>query len=188
MAFAGAGRPAGRRPRPTAACAGFEAALTALWRGQTEDDEFNGLVLDAGLTWRQVVLLRAYARYLRQAGTRFSQSYLQRVLRSNPAITRLLVRLFESRFDPVWQDGAEERCAAIGEELRGALDEVVSLDHDRILRSYLALDRSDPAHQLLPARWDGERARTWCSSSRPTGARRARAAAQVRDLRVLAAA
>jgi glutamate dehydrogenase len=118
---------------------GFEAALTALWHGQSEDDEFNGLVLDAELTWRQVVVLRAYARYLRQAGTQFSQNYLQRVLRANPAITRLLVRLFESRFDPMLQDGAEERCTAITEELRGALDEVVSLDHDRILRSYLAL-------------------------------------------------
>ncbi len=119
--------------------AGFEAALTALWRGQTEDDDFNGLVLNADLTWRQVVVLRAYARYLRQAGIQFSQSYLQRVLRANPTITRLLVRLFESRFDPTLQAGAEERCTAITEELRGALDEVVSLDHDRILRSYLAL-------------------------------------------------
>jgi glutamate dehydrogenase len=117
----------------------FEAALTALWLGQTEDDEFNGLVLDAELTWRQVVVLRAYARYLRQAGIQFSQAYLQRVLRANPAITRLLVRLFESRFDPGLLGGAEERCAAITEELRGALDEVVSLDHDRILRAYLAL-------------------------------------------------
>jgi len=118
---------------------GFEAALTALWHGQTEDDEFNGLVLDTELSWRQVVVLRAYARYLRQAGVQFSQNYLQRVLRANPAITRLLVRLFESRFDPTLQGGAEERCTAITEELRGALDEVVSLDHDRILRSYLAL-------------------------------------------------
>ena len=117
----------------------FEAALAALWLDQTEDDAFNALVLDAGLSWRQVVLLRAYARYLRQIGTRFSQNYLQRVLRSNPAITRLLVRLFESRFDPARQGGAVERCEAIAEELRGALDEVVSLDHDRILRSYLAL-------------------------------------------------
>jgi glutamate dehydrogenase len=125
--------------RATAVRAGFEAALTALWNDQTEDDAFNGLVLDAGLTWRQVVLLRAYARYLRQVGVRFSQDYLQRVLRSNPAITRLLVRLFESRFDPARQAGAGERCEAIAEELRGALDEVVSLDHDRILRSYLAL-------------------------------------------------
>ena len=119
--------------------AGFEAALTALWQGQTEDDEFNGLVLDAGLSWRQVVVLRAYARYLRQAGTQFSQNYLQRVLRANPAITRLLVRLFESRFDPTLADGADERCTGIIEELRGALDEVNSLDHDRILRSYLSL-------------------------------------------------
>jgi glutamate dehydrogenase len=119
--------------------AGFEAALTALWHGETEDDHFNSLVLDAKLTWRQVVVLRAYARYLQQTGTQFSQSYLQRVLRSNPAITRLLVRLFESRFDPARQDGADERSSAIAEELRSALDEVVSLDHDRILRSYLAL-------------------------------------------------
>jgi glutamate dehydrogenase len=125
--------------RAAAVRAGFEAALTALWNDQTEDDAFNGLVLDAGLTWRQVVLLRAYARYLRQVGVRFSQDYLQRVLRSNPAITRLLVRLFESRFDPARQPGAGERCDAIAEELRGALDEVVSLDHDRILRSYLTL-------------------------------------------------
>jgi glutamate dehydrogenase len=117
----------------------FEAALSALWSDRTEDDAFNGLVLDAGLNWRQVVLLRAYARYLRQLGVQFSQDYLQRVLRSNPAITRLLVRLFESRFDPTKQSGAAERCEAIAEELRGALDEVVSLDHDRILRLYLAL-------------------------------------------------
>jgi glutamate dehydrogenase len=132
--------PAGTEAERAAAVrAEFEAALSALWNDQTEDDAFNALVLDAGLSWRQVVLLRAYARYLRQVGVRFSQDYLQRVLRSNPAITRLLVRLFESRFDPARQAGAAERCEAIAEELRGALDEVVSLDHDRILRSYLTL-------------------------------------------------
>ena len=70
---------------------------------------------------------------------RFSEDYVQRVLRGNPAITRLLVRLFESRFDPDKQQGADERCEAITEEIRGQLDEVISLDHDRILRSYLAL-------------------------------------------------
>ena len=117
----------------------FEEALTALWHGQTEDDGFNALVLTAGLTWREVTLLRAAAKYLRQGGVRFSEDYVQRVLRSNAAITRLLVRLFESQFDPARQDGAAERCEAIAEEIRGQLDEVVSLDHDRILRSYLAL-------------------------------------------------
>jgi glutamate dehydrogenase len=143
--------------------AGFEAALTALWQGQIEDDNFNGLVLNAELSWRQVVVLRAYARYLRQAGTQFSQNYLQRVLRANPAITRLLVRLFESRFDPGLQGGAEERCAAITEELRGALDEVVSLDHDRILRSYLALIEATLRtnyYQYRPRRDSASRHRT----------------------------
>ncbi|HYB14950.1 MAG TPA: NAD-glutamate dehydrogenase [Streptosporangiaceae bacterium] len=117
----------------------FEEALTALWHGRTEDDGFNALVLTAGLSWREVTLLRACAKYLRQGGMRFSEDYVQRVLRSNAAITRLLVRLFESRFDPARQDGAAERSEAIAEEIRGQLDEVVSLDHDRILRSYLAL-------------------------------------------------
>jgi glutamate dehydrogenase len=117
----------------------FEDALSALWRGLTEDDGFNALVLTAGLTWREVTLLRACAKYLRQAGMRFSEDYVQRVLRSSPAITRLLVRLFESRFDPTRQSGVDERCEAITEEIRGQLDEVSSLDADRILRSYLAL-------------------------------------------------
>ncbi len=133
----------GLRPPAAAASGGlrqiFEDALTALWHGETEDDGFNTLVLTAGLTWREVTLLRACAKYLRQAGLRFSEDYMQRVLRSNGAITRLLIRLFESRFDPNKLQGTAERCEAITEEIRGQLDEVVSLDHDRILRSYLAL-------------------------------------------------
>ena len=133
----------GLRPPAVAASGGlrqvFEDALTALWHGQTEDDGFNALVLTAGLTWREVTLLRAGAKYLRQAGVRFSEDYVQRVLRSAAPITRLLVRLFESRFDPSRRSGAAERCEAIEEEIRGQLDEVVSLDADRILRSYLAL-------------------------------------------------
>ncbi|HEX6522503.1 MAG TPA: NAD-glutamate dehydrogenase [Streptosporangiaceae bacterium] len=129
----------GLRSVQTATTAHFEEALTALWHGRIEDDGFNALVLTAGLTWREVTLLRAGARYLRQAGMRFSEDYVQRVLRSNAPLTRLLVRLFESRFDPSRQSGVTERCDAITEELRGQLDEVMSLDADRILRSYLAL-------------------------------------------------
>ena len=90
----------------------FRDALAALWRGDVEDDGFNALVLDAHLTWRQVVVLRAYAKYLRQVGSTFSQNYIERVLRSNITITRLLVRLFESRFDPDRQAGEGERSEA----------------------------------------------------------------------------
>ena len=117
----------------------FEDALSALWQGKIEDDGFNALVLDAHLTWRQVVVVRAYAKYLRQAGITFSQRYIERVLAFNVPVTRLLLRLFESRFDPARTPGAAERGEAIAEEIRGLLDEVEILDHDRILRSYLGL-------------------------------------------------
>jgi glutamate dehydrogenase len=127
------------RPRSEGGREQFEEALCALWHGEVEDDAFNALVLDAGLSWREVMVLRAYARYLRQAGTRFSQGYIQRVLRSNVPVARLLVKLFGSRFDPAHQAGQAERSEALVEEIRGELDDVVALDHDRILRSYLAL-------------------------------------------------
>ena len=97
-------------------------------------------MLTAGLSWREVTLLRTYAKYMRQGGIRFSEDYMPGgLMRSNASITRLLVRLFASRLDPARQGGATERCEAITEEIRGQLDEVTSLDHDRILRTYLAL-------------------------------------------------
>jgi glutamate dehydrogenase len=117
----------------------LEGALAALWKGEIEDDDFNSLVLDAGLTWRQVVVLRAYAKYLQQAGTTFSSGYIARVLRSNPVIARRLIRLFESRFDPDRAAGQAERSEALFEEVGGELDDVASLDEDRILRAYLGL-------------------------------------------------
>ena len=116
-----------------------EGGLLALWDGRIEDDGFNALVLDAQLTWRQVAVLRAYAKYLRQANITFSQDYIEGVLRSNAPIARLLVTLFESRFDPAKEAGKAERSEAITEEITGALDNVASLDEDRILRSYLGL-------------------------------------------------
>ncbi len=74
--------------------------LRAIWAGLNETDGFNTLVLSAGLTWRQATVLRAYARYMRQGGTPFALSSIQAALRTNLDITRLLVRLFEARFDP----------------------------------------------------------------------------------------
>ena len=117
----------------------FQDAFAAAWRGDAESDGFNALVLRAGLDWRQVTVLRAYAKYLRQAGTTFSQEYIEQCLASNVPIVRLLVRLFEARLSPAYQEAADEVSDGIVEALRGALDEVASLDQDRILRSYLAL-------------------------------------------------
>ncbi len=121
----------------------FQDALHAVWNGHNEIDGFNALVLGAGLTWRQATVLRAYAKYMRQGGTPFAQDYIEDALRNNVDITRLLVQLFESRFAPGREPlafDAEARVAKVDEiegRLARALDDVASLDHDRILRSYL---------------------------------------------------
>ncbi|MYT21065.1 NAD-glutamate dehydrogenase [Streptomyces sp. SID7760] len=117
----------------------FQEAFAAVWQGDAENDNFNTLVLSAGLTWRQAVVLRAYAKYLRQAGVNFSQDYMEDTLRNNVHTTRLLVSLFEARMSPGRQSAGTELIDAMLEELDGALDQVASLDEDRILRSFLTL-------------------------------------------------
>jgi len=78
----------------------FEDAFARVWRGDAENDGFNRLVLGAGLDWRQVALLRGYCKYLLQTGVPFSQGYIEETLNRYPLLARLLVELFEARFDP----------------------------------------------------------------------------------------
>ena len=124
----------------------FQDAFAAVWRGQAESDGFNALVLRAGVSWRAASVLRAYAKYLRQAGSTFSQEYLEECLVGHVEISRLLLDLFAARFDPhKFADDTDARNAAAEEittRVESALDEVASLDQDRILRSFLSLVRA----------------------------------------------
>ncbi|MBW8751161.1 MAG: NAD-glutamate dehydrogenase [Propionibacteriales bacterium] len=122
----------------------FQDTVLAVWDGRSESDGFNALVLSVGLSWRQALLLRAYAKHMRQGGTPFAQDYIEDALRINVDITRLLVQLFEARFDPgrngdlaADSESRTAKCADLEERILRALDDVSSLDHDRILRSYL---------------------------------------------------
>ena len=116
----------------------IQEAFDQIWRGDVENDGFNRLILEAGLDWRQVVILRALCKYLLQINVPFSQSYMIDSLVNNVAITRILTRLFEARFDPQnnelsTNNDESERLLA---EFRIAIDKVTSLDEDRILNSY----------------------------------------------------
>lgn len=120
-------------------------AFQAAWFGECETDPFNALVVRAGLTWQQAALFRAYSRYLRQIGSSFGQEYIQRVMTGNPAIVRLLVRLFETQFDPrlgLDRAGREDAASSLVERIEVQLESVLSLDHDRILRAFLATIRA----------------------------------------------
>jgi glutamate dehydrogenase len=116
----------------------FAAAFTAVWRGEAENDQLNRLVLLAGLPWRDVTVLRALARYLRQAGSPFSQDYMFDVMTRHPKMAGRLLRLFNARLCPSRPADAES-AEDVTTEIGQALDRVTSLDEDRILRSLLAV-------------------------------------------------
>ncbi|HEY7379224.1 MAG TPA: NAD-glutamate dehydrogenase, partial [Steroidobacteraceae bacterium] len=118
----------------------FQDAVASTWLGQAENDGFNRLVLAAGLTWRQTAVLRAFCRYLVQTGIPFSQAYMEQVLSANATISRLLLHLFLTHFDPALTPGKRAgESARLQKKIDAALEEVKSLDEDRILRAYAAL-------------------------------------------------
>ncbi len=121
-----------------AARAEVQRAFIAEFRNTVEVDGLNRLVLRAGLTARQVELLRAYSRYLRQIGFPFSQQYIETTLVRHAGVAAQLVALFTARFTPDSGDRtAEANVARAG--IVEALDAVPSLDDDRTLRALLAL-------------------------------------------------
>ena len=118
--------------------AGLEEAFLAAWNGVIEDGTFNRLILLAGLTAREVNVLRAYARYLRQTGITYSQDYISDTLNKYPGIAADLFRLFQARLDPDLADRTRDRkCKALLAAIEDALASVPSLDDDRILRRYV---------------------------------------------------
>ena len=129
------------RPIPPQCRELVQDAVAAVWHGLNEADGFNALVLEAGLTWRQATVLRAYAKYMRQGGTPFAQDYIEGALKGNLDIATLLVAFFEARFDPGERDteARAARTARLEQKVLRALEDVASLDQDRILRSYLTI-------------------------------------------------
>jgi glutamate dehydrogenase len=116
----------------------FQDTFRRVLSGAAESDDFNRLVLKAGLDWRQVAVLRAYAKYLRQAGFTFSQPYIEQTLAAHPAIARQLLELFLARFDPRPERDSAAEATAIEAQIQSDLDDVANLDDDRILRQFLA--------------------------------------------------
>jgi glutamate dehydrogenase len=120
----------------------FADAVTAIWQGWVEVDRFNELVLRAGLRWQQVVLLRAYAKYLRQAGFPYSQSHIESILNDNAGTARSLVQLFEAVFDPgadAQQTDRAHSAQAAAAAVAADIDALVSLDTDRVLRAFASM-------------------------------------------------
>ncbi|MGH6889727.1 MAG: NAD-glutamate dehydrogenase [Rhizomicrobium sp.] len=113
--------------------AGLTDAIHAILSGTAENDGFNRLVLSAALPWQDVIVLRAAAKFLRQAGFAFSQDYIEQALARNAHIAALLVELFRALHDPEGKE-REARADALRARLDLALHDVPALDDDRIIR------------------------------------------------------
>jgi glutamate dehydrogenase len=114
----------------------FEDGFGRIFRGEVENDDFNRLVVAARMPAAEIVVLRAYAKYLRQIGFALSQPFIENTLAANPAIARTLAALFKARFDPE-HDGDADAAARLT-EAETALDGVDNLSEDRVLRQLLA--------------------------------------------------
>jgi glutamate dehydrogenase len=120
----------------------LEEAFHAVWLAHAESDGFNRLVIEAELDWRDVSILRAIAKFLRQAGITFSQTYMEAALAKNPSLATMLIDLFYSRHDPSAFTDPELRARdaeIILERIDGALEAVPSADEDRIIRAFAAV-------------------------------------------------
>ncbi|WP_439888942.1 NAD-glutamate dehydrogenase [Pseudomonas sp. MBLB4123] len=120
----------------------LQDAFVSISQGAAENDAFNRLVLTAGLAWRDVALLRAYARYLKQIRLGFDLGYIASTLVNHVDIARELVRLFKTRFylaRKLSAEDLEDKQQKLEQAILTALDDVAVLNEDRILRRYLDL-------------------------------------------------
>lgn len=114
----------------------FQEAFAGVWYSRAENDGLNRLVLIGNLDWREISVMRAYKKYLKQIGFALSQSYIDETLSNNSQITKMLVDLFILRFAPKNAKSSNSKVEKLEEKIIGALDSVESLDEDRILRHF----------------------------------------------------
>jgi glutamate dehydrogenase len=122
----------------------FEDAFGRLFRREIEKDDLNRLVTAARLPAEEIVILRAYARYLRQIGFPLPLRFVEGTLAANAGASRQLIELFKLRFDPALPllHDTEEAEAGMIKEIKASLDRVQNLNEDRALRQILALIRA----------------------------------------------
>ncbi len=120
----------------------FIDAFSRIWFGEAESDSFNRLLIGTQLSWREIALLRAYARYLRQLQFNYSVDYVAETMANHLHIASAIVELFLTRFSPVFdgdEDWRSQREAAVELRILESLDSVENLSEDRIIRTYLAV-------------------------------------------------
>ncbi|MCK5817885.1 MAG: NAD-glutamate dehydrogenase [Psychromonas sp.] len=116
----------------------FSDAFLAIWYGASENDSFNNLILGAAISWRDVSILRAYAKYLKQIRFGLSHDSIAKTLFQHSDLVMQIIKLFSLRFDPRNKNtnNQQEKLESVIIE---ALNDVNNLNDDRVLRKYVEL-------------------------------------------------
>ncbi len=114
----------------------FEEAFAKIRFGISENDGFNKLILGAGLSWREITIIRAYAKYMQQTGFLFSQAYIEKTVVIHAAIVKDLIRLFNLKFGLNQKSSVKKEIADLETKIQASLEAITSLDEDRIMRRF----------------------------------------------------
>lgn len=109
----------------------MEEILIRIWKGSADNNGLNALALLAGFNWRQISLLLAYSRYLRQTKSAYSNKAMVSALADNPKIAQKLFAYFEARFNP--KTVSAKKAASILDDIEALMAEVTNLEQDTIL-------------------------------------------------------
>ncbi len=137
----------------------FSDAFSRIWFGEAESDSFNRLLIGTRLSWREIALLRAYSRYLRQVQFPYSIDYIAETMANHLDISAGIVELFLTRFSPVFEgdnDWREQREAAVEQQILASLDSVQNLGEDRIIRQFITVIKATKRTNFFQ---EGERGR-----------------------------
>lgn len=119
--------------------AGIEASLSAVLNGLAEDDPFNRLIVATGLSAQEANWLRAWYRYLRQAGSGYGIATVVDALKAAPEVARALVEAFRVAHDPDFSGDRASAVEAASARIGEGLAQVSAINDDRLLRGFRAL-------------------------------------------------
>jgi len=136
----------------------FEDAFSRIWFGKAESDSFNRLLIGTRMNWREIALLRAYARYLRQVHFPYSVEYIAETMANHLQITGCIVELFLTRFSPAFEgdeDWRAQREAAVEQRIMDSLEQVENLGEDRIIRQFVLVIKATLRTNFFQQEADG---------------------------------
>jgi glutamate dehydrogenase len=117
----------------------FQEALLHIHHCKCESDGFNKLILGAGISWREVIIIRTYAKYMQQTGFRFSQAYIEKTIANYPELAKNFLALFFLKYNPATKPPTPKKLNTIQDTISANLEKAVTLDEDLILRSFWQL-------------------------------------------------